>query len=361
MEVYIRTDASIQIGSGHVMRCLTLAHQLKQKGVLVKFLCRELEGNMIEYIRQHDFEVFTLKEIEAVSHWDWTTEHWLEDALETITILQYENQSINLLIIDHYSLDIKWEEQIRPFVEKIMIIDDLADRKHDCDLLLDQNYYIDMAIRYKDLVSEKCLKFLGPNYALLREEFLTIDPSTIVRSGDIRNVLIFFGGTDASGETLKSLYAIEQLIHSDMKVNVVVGASNPDHVKIKHFCDSHRNIQLHCQIDYMAKLMLEADIAIGAGGSASWERIYLKLPAIVEIIADNQKELTEALETICAIHSLGKYEDVKQHDIYQQLKLLMDNPSEVVRMVEQYDNVMDSKAVRKKELVSQILRTIKKT
>lgn len=361
MQVYIRTDASNQIGSGHVMRCLTLANQLKQKGVLIKFICRELEGNMIEYIRKQNFEVFTLAKITAASHWDWTTEHWLDDSQETIDVLKNENKSINMLIVDHYSFDIKWEKKIRPLVEKIMVIDDLADRKHDCDLLLDQNYYVNMENRYNGLVSVNCLKFLGPNYALLRDEFLSIDPSTIERNGEIRNILIFFGGSDFTGETLKSLYAIEKLIHSGLKINVVIGASNPHKSKIKRFCDSHTSIQLHCQIDYMAKLMLEADIAIGAGGSASWERIYVKLPAVVEIVADNQRELTEALVTTCAVYSLGKYTDVKQSDIYQQLRLLIGNPSELKKMSDQCNYVMDSKAVCEKTLVTQIFGTIMRT
>ncbi|MGG0662691.1 UDP-2,4-diacetamido-2,4,6-trideoxy-beta-L-altropyranose hydrolase [Viridibacillus arvi] len=358
MQVYIRTDASIQIGSGHVMRCLTLANQLKQKNVLVKFICRELTGNMIEYIRQQDFEVFTLKEIDVLSHWDWTTEHWQEDARGTINFLQNENQLINLLIVDHYSLDMKWEEMIRPFVGKIMVIDDLADRNHDCDFLLDQNYYINMERRYKGLVSEKCMQFLGPNFALLRDEFLAIDPTIILRDGEIHNIFIFFGGADSSGETLKALYAIERLLHDEVKVNVVVGVSNPYTSKIKEFCDSYKNIQLHCQIDYMAKLMLEADIAIGAGGSASWERIYVKLPSIVEIVADNQKELTEALETTNAIYSLGKNSDVKEHDIFQQLKLLIDNPEKVKRMAEQCNYVMDSHALSEQKLATQILKAL---
>ncbi|KOO49602.1 UDP-2,4-diacetamido-2,4,6-trideoxy-beta-L-altropyranose hydrolase [Viridibacillus arvi] len=358
MQVFIRTDASIQIGSGHVMRCLTLANQLKQKNVSIKFICRELKGNMIEYIRQQGFEVYTLKGIDVVSHWDWTTEHWLEDAQGTNDFLQNENQLINLLIVDHYSLDMKWEEKIRPFVREIMVIDDLADRNHDCDLLLDQNYYVNMESRYKDLVSEKCMQFLGPNFALLRDEFLVIDPTTILRDGEIHNIFIFFGGTDSSGETLKALYAIERLLHDDLKVNVVVGASNPYKSKIKEFCDGYKNIQLHCQIDYMANLMLEADIAIGAGGSASWERIYVKLPSIVEIVADNQKELTEALETTNAIYSLGKYSDVKEHDIYHQLKLLLINPKKVKKMVEQCNYVMDSSVLREKKLASQILKAI---
>lgn len=359
MNIFIRTDASIQIGSGHVMRCLTLAKQLQKKNVVVSFICRRMEGNMIDYIVDQGFEVFTLKEVNAISHWDWTKEHWLMDAKETISSIQLEQGNIDMMIVDHYSIDIEWEQQLRPFIKKIMVIDDVADRKHDCDLLLDQNYYFNMGHRYKNLVSKDCIQFLGPNYALLREEFLNVNPAELTRDGSIKNIIIFFGSSDSTGETLKTLNAIEKIMDNHIILNVVIGSVNPFKEQIQYLCDRYDNVNLHCNIDYMAKLMAEADLAIGAGGTASWERIYLKLPAIVTVLANNQLELTEALAYTGVIQSLGEKQNVNHADIQNKLQSLITNPQDVKIMIEKCSSIIDSSVVRGNKLVLQILELIK--
>lgn len=359
MQIFIRTDASISIGSGHVMRCLTLAKQLQKNNVIVKFICRNLEGNMNDYIAQQGFEVLILREITTVEHWDWTEKHWLEDAQETISVIQLEMNNVDMLIVDHYSIDIQWEQQFRPLVKKIMVIDDLADRKHDCDMLLDQNYYLDMEHRYNDLVPNKCIQFLGPNNALLREEFLDMNPVEFDRDGSIKSILIFFGGSDSTGETLKTLYAIEKLMEKQIIFNVVIGTANPYKAQIKLFCDQYDNINLHCNIDYMAKLMASADLAIGAGGTASWERIYLRLPAIVVIVANNQLELTEALAYSGVIQSIGETQNVRQFDIQQHVQSLISNPKMVQKMIEKCSALIDTSIIREKKLVSQIMEFVK--
>ncbi|MFJ7970431.1 UDP-2,4-diacetamido-2,4,6-trideoxy-beta-L-altropyranose hydrolase [Psychrobacillus sp. NPDC096389] len=360
MNVFIRTDASIQIGSGHVMRCLTLAKQLEKYNVNVKFVCRNIDGNMINYIAQQGFDVFTLfTEIDTISHWDWTREQWHDDAKETISIIQLEQKTVDMLIVDHYSIDIKWERQLRPFVNNIMVIDDVADRNHDCDLLLDQNYYSDMENRYKNLVPKDCIQLLGPNNALLREEFLEINPAKYKRDGTIKNIFIFFGGSDITGETLKTLYAIEKYMEKNITFNIVIGTANPFKNQIKLFCDQYDNINLHCNIDYMARLMAHADLAIGAGGTASWERIYLRLPAIVVILANNQIELTKTLASTGAIQSIGETNMVRQLDIQQYVELLINNPQIVRKMAEKCLSIIDSSIIREKKIATQIMEFLK--
>ncbi|OMC89146.1 UDP-2,4-diacetamido-2,4,6-trideoxy-beta-L-altropyranose hydrolase [Viridibacillus sp. FSL H7-0596] len=359
MQIFIRTDASIQIGSGHVMRCLTLAKQLKKNNVIVKFVCRNIEGNMIDYIAQQGFGVFTLTEVNTNSHWDWTREHWLEDAKETISVIQFEQNNVDMLIVDHYSMDLQWEQQLRPFVKNIMVIDDLADRKHDCDLLLDQNYYLNMEHRYKNLVPKDCIQFLGPNNALLRVEFLDINPAEISKDGSIKNILIFFGGSDSTGETLKALYALEKFMKKNITFNVVIGSANPFKEQIKFYCDQYDNINLHCNIDYMARLMTYADLAIGAGGTASWERIYLRLPAIVVILAKNQLELTAALAYTGAIQSIGETQNVSQLDIQEHVQLLINNPRIIRKMIGRCSSIINSSIMRENKLITQIMEFMK--
>jgi len=355
MQVIIRTDSSTQIGSGHTMRCLTLAKQLKENNVKVNFISRDLEGNMNDYIRSKGFEVFELSTIESTSHWNWTTEHWLEDVNETLLIIKGLKQTVDLMIVDHYSLDIQWEQQMRPFSKKIMVIDDLANRYHDCDILLDQNFYLDINSRYNSLVPDHCIKFLGPNFVLLRDEFLSIDSSKLKKDGTIKNILIFFGGADITGETLKTIYAIEEAIDSEMVVNVVVGNANPYKKEIEHFCDRKSNFNFYCQIDYMAKLMLIADLAIGSAGTASWERIYLKLPTVVTIIAENQREITEALYIKGAIVSLGDNSMVTHNVIQKNIIRILSSSKIVQMMVESCKGIMNSSIVRENYVLNKIL------
>lgn len=355
MQVVIRTDASTQIGSGHVMRCLTLAKQLKKNDIKVTFITRDLYGNMNEFIRSEGFEVFELSSSESITHWEWSTDHWLEDVNETISVIKVMKQSVDMIIVDHYSIDIKWEQQIRSFTKKIMVIDDLANRKHDCDFLLDQNYHLDIDNRYDLLVPNDCLKFLGPNYVLLRDEFLSIDPMKNDKDGTIKNIIIFFGGADMTGETVKTINAIEKIIAPDIVVNVVVGNANPFKQKIKYFCEDKSNFNYYCQIDFMSKLLLTADLAIGAAGTASWERIYLQVPAIVTIIAENQREITNALATRGAIVSLGSYSDVSQDTIQKNLIKILSCSKMVRVMVENCKTIINPSIVRENRVLNKIL------
>jgi len=174
-----------------------------------------------------------------------------------------------------------------------MVIDDLADRPHDCDLLLDQNLYQSMDQRYKCLVPDYCNTLLGPKYALLRQEFATARKKLAQRDGQIRKVLVFYGGVDQTNETIKALKALSSVNDRLLDVNVVVGTGNLDKEQIQNFCALNDNFHYHCQVDNMAELMVQTDLAIGAGGTATWERCAMGIPSIVLAVADNQKELAE--------------------------------------------------------------------
>ncbi len=299
MKFAIRTDSSTKIGSGHLMRCLTLAEELREKNQQVVFVCRELEGNLIHLIKQKGFEVFSLPfpsgDFEAdpsVPHSKWLETSWQNDLEQTKEALKIFGE-FDWLVVDHYALDCKWEAEIRDLTRKIMVIDDLADRKHDCDLLLDQNLYENMEVRYQGLVPDKCKLLLGPQYVLLRKEFKEARKNLRKRDGSIKRILIFFGGVDPTNETEKALKAIDELNKPEIVIDVVVGASNPNKQQIEKLCSERPNTNFYCQVQNMAELMNEADLAIGAGGTTTWERCYLGLPSIVVPIADNQVAIVE--------------------------------------------------------------------
>lgn len=335
MNIIIRTDSSVNIGTGHVMRCLTLADELKKNEANVEFICRELEGNIIDIIEGKGFVVNKLPKPEhgedkLTGYAKWLEVKWEIDAEETKKILKSKS-NIDLLIIDHYAIDRKWESRLRSYTKRIMVIDDLANREHDTDILLDQNYVENMETRYDRLVPPICKKLLGPQYVLLRPEFYQARANLRERDGTVRRILIFFGGSDPTNETAKAIRAVAKLNCTDLEVDVVVGASNPHKEEIKKLCFNYSYNYLH-QVNNMAELMAKADLAIGAGGATTWERCFLGLPSICIIIADNQEEIIKALDHKEAIINMGRKEQSDSNKLYNALQELINDKEKLIRM-----------------------------
>ncbi|EJS45991.1 MULTISPECIES: UDP-2,4-diacetamido-2,4,6-trideoxy-beta-L-altropyranose hydrolase [Bacillus cereus group] len=332
-KIAFRADASIEIGTGHIMRCLTLAHELRNKGVQVYFICRKLQGDLHQYILNKGFHVFVLDgdgentnflSTENRSYLNWLKSHWFVDAQQTNGILS-QLPKCDWLIVDHYGLDNKWESALRKTVRKIMVIDDLANRMHDCDLLLDQNLYDNLNDRYKDLIPEHSLVKLGPKYAILRPEFHAAKKISRKRTGKIERIFIFFGGHDVTNETLKTLRALQNINKDNLKIDVVVGSQNPHKEDIQTYCKSVTNASYYCQIENMEELLVRADLGIGAGGTTTWERCFLGLPSITITTAQNQIEVTKAVAKVGATWNIGTAESVSDKAITKCLnKLLSD-------------------------------------
>jgi len=336
-------DASVNIGTGHVMRCLTLAEELKDNGAELLFICRELPGHMADVIRKQGFAVDLLplpekqEKIpgdESSPNAKWQGVHWEQDAEQTHRVL--ENKKWNWLVIDHYGIDERWERNQRDTVDKILVIDDLANRIHDCDVLLDQNLYESMRKRYDGLLPDKCRLLLGPEYSMLRKEFFEARGKIKQNKkiGRVSRVLVFFGGSDPTGETEKVLQAILLLDHSEIIFDVVVGNSNANKHIIESKCADMQNVNFYCQIENISELMLKADLAIGAAGSASWERCFLGLPSIIVITADNQKEVAEKTTKEQAVINLGTSINVCVDDFLNLLERLIRHPDELQAMSE---------------------------
>ncbi|WP_017726251.1 UDP-2,4-diacetamido-2,4,6-trideoxy-beta-L-altropyranose hydrolase [Halalkalibacterium ligniniphilum] len=328
-----RVDSSVEIGTGHVMRCLTLAEELKEKGYHSIFVTRKHEGSLSSYIADKGFQVELLNAASVAAHNDqdlkhshWLGVHQKEDVMETLNKVAYL-ATVDLLVVDHYGIDYRWESMVRASgnVQQLFVIDDLADRKHNCDLLLDQNYYPNMRQRYDGLVNKDCKLLLGPSFALLRKEFKVARKNLSQWSGPIERVLIFFGGTDPTNETMKVLKAISRLAVKDIIFDVIVGASNPKQDVIKELTASLEHVHFYCQVTNMAELMVKADLAIGAGGSTTWERCYLGLPALTIDVAENQSEILEALHNKCVLHHLGKSRAVSADDVARHFYHLIEN------------------------------------
>lgn len=281
------------------MRCLALADELKKQRVQIRFVSRDLSAHLRDMLDAKDMECVSLsinfgQELgDELAHSDWLGNSQAQDAQATTQALA--DHMWDWVVVDHYALDVRWESAIRASTKKIMVIDDLADREHCCDVLLDQNFYVDMLTRYNGKVPEHCQLLLGPRYALLREEFRKFREQLKPRTGVIKRILVSFGGVDAGNYTSLTLEALT-VVSAALPVDVIIGAQHPYREQIQHEC-ARVGYTCYVQTARMAELMAEADLAIGAGGTAMWERCCLGLPSIVLCVADNQrKQIVDAAE-----------------------------------------------------------------
>jgi UDP-2,4-diacetamido-2,4,6-trideoxy-beta-L-altropyranose hydrolase len=317
MDVVFRTDASLQIGTGHVMRCLTLAEGLRAAGAAVSFICREHAGHLCELIAARGYPLHRLPapaasappEAGAPAHGHWLGLGWQQDAADTAAALPGRP---DWLVIDHYALDARWEQALRPAAARIMVIDDLADRPHDCDLLLDQNLAPQMDGRYDGLLPPAAVRLLGPHYALLRPEFAAARAALRARDGQVRRLFLFIGGADPDNHTGRALQAVASLQRPALAVDVVIGGANPHHAALAEQCATLPGARLHRGVDNMAELMAAADLAIGAGGGAMWERACVGLPSLVIAAAENQQSGSTAMARQGRVLYLGDAENALQ-------------------------------------------------
>jgi UDP-2,4-diacetamido-2,4,6-trideoxy-beta-L-altropyranose hydrolase len=322
MKIVFRVDASAEIGTGHVMRCLTLADMLKKEGAQCLFICRTHAGNLIERIRQKGFSVETLPP-QNVQEGDLHHSLWLgasqEADAEACARLLADNPT-DWLIVDHYALDEHWEKTMRPCCKRLMVMDDLADRRHDCDLLLDQNLVAGKDQRYQDKVPQQCGLLLGPKYALLQPQYAKLHDRTPPREGMIQRILIYFGGSDRHNLTGMSVEAFLALERKDISLDIVMSMNSPHAKKIKKQVARHEYITLHESLPSLAPLMLKADLAIGAAGATSWERCCMGLPAIVITLAENQIPAAAELNRLGMISWLGHSDKISKEILLTALK-----------------------------------------
>lgn len=306
--IAFRVDATQQIGTGHFMRCLTLADRLKQCGAQIRFVSRDVPAHLCDMLAAKDMDLVTLQSRsspavdDGLAHSHWLGTSQALDAQATIQALS--GGPWEWLVVDHYALDMRWESALRATARRIMVVDDIADRQHDCDVLLDQNLYADMQTRYADKVSTQCRLLLGPRYALLRNEFRQLHEQTKPRNGAVKSVLVFLGGVDADNYTECAIEALSEIRNPGLSVDVVIGAQHPCREKVEYACVQH-GFTYHVQTERMAELMQAADLAIGAAGSASWERCCLGLPTLLVVLADNQVNIAKALDLVGACSYVG--------------------------------------------------------
>ena len=293
------------------MRCLALAEAIRPQATDIHFVCRQLDGNLHSLIESKGLRCSLLPANEQALD-------PVSDARQTAAL----GEGVDWLVVDHYEIDHHWERTLRPACEKLMVIDDLVDRPHDCDVLLDQTYGR-QADDYDALTPDDCRVLAGTQYALLRPEFAAGRPSALKRraaSTGIGHVLISMGGFDPENRTLDVLETLADTAYAgQLTVTVVCGAQVPDgDAPLASFAGHFGTLDIRQRVDNMAELMAAADLAIGAGGTTSWERCCMGLPSLVCIMADNQRDVAKSLEAAGAISVWESRSELKEKlDMYE--------------------------------------------
>ncbi|MEI6490945.1 MAG: UDP-2,4-diacetamido-2,4,6-trideoxy-beta-L-altropyranose hydrolase [Verrucomicrobiota bacterium] len=327
MHIAFRVDASRQIGTGHFMRCLTLADALKERGASSGFLSRNLPKHLRGLLDLRGHALLPLAPGDDAPDGDLLHSTWLgtsqqADAQNCLGALR--EMRCDWLVVDHYALDGRWETPLRQKADKIFAIDDIADRNHDCDLLLDQNYYADMHGRYRERLPKSCTPLLGPKYAILRKEFINLHANSRPRPGHVERVFIFLGGVDLDNYTGVVMRALDNFRRKNLSVDIVLGAQHPCRKEICGECE-RKQYSVHVQTDRIGELMKAADLGIGAGGSSTWERCAVGLPTLVVAVAANQ--IPTAIDTakIGATNYAGCAGDVSAELLAQEIDRSFDS------------------------------------
>ena len=303
MKALIRTDSSLMIGNGHVMRCMVLANSLKSVGVEVVFLSEPLKGNLIAYMRSKGHTVFEIPTNQNFIETDPESPmlEWHQDANSCLNIIG--SDYFDWVIVDHYGLDAKWHQIIRPVCRQILVLDDLANRVLDSDALIDPNPGRSIS-DYSLFTKPSTKTFIGPDFALLKPSFAELREISLSRrqNAKIRHILVSLGGVDAMNATTRVLDALNHsTLNEDIQITVVLGLHSPWRKEIEsQITHMSYNTRILFQTEHMPELMCDADIAIGAAGTSALERCCMGLPSLQLILADNQTTAAMALESLGA-------------------------------------------------------------
>ncbi len=303
MKLVIRADASTQIGTGHVMRCLALAQAWQDAGGDVMFVMATKAPLLEARLKSEGMEiVYITAQIGSV-----------QDARETVKLTR--NFNAKWVVVDGYNFGGEYQQIIKDDGLHLLMIDDYGHAEHYyADIVLNQNISADKGLYVNREPYTQLL--LGVKYTLLRREFWEWCGWKRETPTVARKILVTLGGSDPYNVTLKVIQALQLVELDDLEAVVVVGGSNPHYEQLKSVClDAKFPIHLKRNVANMPELMAWADVAIAAGGSTNWELAFMGLPTIILVLADNQRAIAEELAKTKAVVNLGWYEDVYVTDI----------------------------------------------
>tara|TARA_Y100000768_G_scaffold223840_1_gene168940 strand:+ start:11023 stop:12558 length:1536 start_codon:yes stop_codon:yes gene_type:complete len=324
MNILFRLDANNTIGSGHFSRCLTIADSLIEQDCSCTFMTRNLPENFKKILKKKKIKNLNNDSAKKELEGDLPHSNWLESSQknDAEVFLEMIKDNYDWLIVDHYALDYRWESYFLKVAKNILVIDDLADRKHECDILIDANISENKRTFYESNTPSKAKIFLGQKFALIRPEFIAQKLKNI--ESIPKKILIFFGGFDEKKLTLKTLRTLVKIdTKKEFNFEVVVGANNKNKKQIFDECQKI-GAEYHEQINNISYLMAKSSISIGAGGTTVWERSYMGLPTLAFSIASNQLEQVEKANSLKILHGIN-YEGLSEEQFEIELKNFLKN------------------------------------
>ena len=345
--VAFRVDAGVSMGLGHLSRCLTLAALLRANGARILFLISPETSFWSDKISKLDFGVGVLDVDGSISsdagqlaHSRWLPWGWEKDADECLRLL---SDAPDWLVVDHYALDETWEQAMRRRGLKLLAIDDLADRQHCCDVLVDQN--IKSQTSYESLVPPRCRTMIGPGYALLRPDFLA--ERRLERKGPATRLNVFMGGTDREGATVRVLDELASGGLTWDQLDIIVGSKCPHLEAVHSRAAVLPNARLHVDCEEVAGMFASADVGIGAGGVAALERCCVGLPSVTISVAENQNPGLAGLVAEGATRFIGSLDTLRPGQIFESVRRLMAEPDQLRRMSIQALSLVDGLGARR--------------
>ena len=355
--IAFRVDSSPILGTGHLARCLIIGTILAARGASVTFFCREEPGNANELALAKGFKVSpvnaSLHQLNSAD--DATSQPLCQaiDALQTIALLP---RKVDCVIVDHYACGTEWESAVRPHCRRLIVIDDLA-RAHSCDLLIDPNWHGPKTnARYTGRLDSTTHLLIGPDYALLHPAFEAHRVTPTDRRTNVKRVLVYFGGSDRQGLTSLVLTALRRPEFAHLEVDVVIGATNPaGSLEVLQAVNSAR-FNIYTQQDSLATLLAHADLAIGAVGGTTWERMCLGVPSLTVIVADNQTETANDLAEAGLIDLIGSATEFTEEAFVAHLRDLLADPQRRQRMADGGQALVDGRGAER--VVDELFRLI---
>ena len=304
-DVVFRVDASARLGIGHLVRSLTLADELRRRGAGVRFVCNRLSLDHAAFVRSRGAELLELAPDAAGA----------QEVDAECTAAALAGRPAHWMVVDNYALGAPWESAMRARGARILAIDDLADRDHECDVLLDQNYLPDGESRYRGRVPQQCVLLIGPRFALLAPEYRAHREGLAARPRRPSRLMVFFGGTDPQHLTERAFEALSTTELQHLAVDVVCTGDEPRRRALERRAALRPGASVYGSRPHLADLMARADLALGGGGTTSWARICLGLRSLVVCMADNQREVVRWLDARGLARLIGDAASVTAADI----------------------------------------------
>lgn len=293
MNILFRVDSSNIIGTGHLYRCLNLASIYKSHNII--FITKKHSFNLNYKIREKYtcYEInFNFPDNVKLNIDTWLGESQEEDALKTIKIIKLNNLKIDWLVIDHYAINEKWESILKKHVKKICVIDDFINRKHNCNIYINQQVKDISIIKNKKILNEDCKIYVGNNYLFFHENYYNLKINKKITY--LKRINIFMGGADLYNITSNIIDICNEFnkkYDNKLRFDVIIGKSNKNHNIIKQKIDKLKNFYFYYDLNFIGELLALADLAIGAPGTTSYERCLTQTPSIMICLADNQKSV----------------------------------------------------------------------